>query len=406
MKRKYIFVFMSLLLGGTALNSSALARQPTELTDSMQSVGNHSLAPDSVGGPEVKSTNNNKDSSVKDVNSDPNFKPVSSDDTFRPAPPDADPATNGGNLKPKGNISLDDNGASLDDSDDSDNTGTNGKNGQNNGNGLVALPDRSKENEGAELNEALRNLLPPPESIHVARQRRAALEREDASPVGPELKPLTRTINMTLRPGEVPPTVHLALGAVTTLTFSDETGSPWYVGNVVTDESSYKVTKGAGNDDVKSNIVTIYPRTRYSTGRNVSIMLEHASVPVILQLDTAMNSNTVDYRADITVMQRGPNAKEDFVEEGLAPAQDSDIQGFVDGVTPKGAKSLKTSSPSVEAWKFKGMMYIRTSERLMAPIWVRKSHSNLSGDTVYVLRPVPDITISSDGNLSSVMIKQ
>lgn len=410
MKKGHI-LFLCLIMSATSLSSSAYAQSPNELGDNMMPVGNHVIPPDFVGGPSKAPHNNHqKPPQNNDQNDSVDSDKPDNNDDFRPAPPDKTPTatssngTNGSsNLHPKGNLNLDSSGASIGDSDYADDT--NG-NGNHQGSVLTALPDRSREDEGAELHEALRNLLPPPEFLHEARKRRAAVEREDASPVDTAQKPMTRTINVTLRPGEAPPVIHLAYGAVTTLTFSDVTGAPWYVGNVVTDTTSYLTTQGAGNNDVKSNIITIAPKTRYSSGRNVAIMLEHAALPVILELDTGMSSNTVDYRVDISVMQRGPNAREDFVETGLAPAQDPELQGFVDGIPPKGSKALKSSNPSVEIWKFKGMMYVRTSEKLVSPIWVRKSGSNISGDTVYVLRPTPNVMISTDGQLSSVMIGQ
>lgn len=414
MKKGHI-LFVCLIMSATSLSSTAYAQDSSndsgELGDTMMPVGHHVLPPNFIGGPSNKASHKEKEKTDVDNSKDSESKNPDNNDDFRPAPPDTTPVATtqggvGGNsaLHPKGQIDLGTSGASMVDSAyEDDNTNANGN---HQGSVLSALPDRSREDEGAELHEALRNLLPPPSFLHEARKRRAEVEKEDASPIDTAQKPMTRTINVTLRPGEAPPVIHLAYGAVTTLTFSDVTGAPWYVGNVVTDSNSYLTTQGAGNNDVKSNIITIAPKTRYSSGRNVAIMLEHAALPVILELDTGMASNTVDYRVDISVMQRGPNAREDFVETGLAPAQDPELQGFVDGIPPKGSKALKSSNPSVEIWKFKGMMYVRTSEKLVSPIWVRKSSSNISGDTVYVLRPTPNVMISTDGELSSVMIGQ
>lgn len=398
--------YRQIMLVATMLTQFATVSYAAPLSDDLVPVGSHAIPAQFMSHPPAHPKSQispHAHVAAENVPGSPPAAPPGGDDNFRPAPPDTNTSGSAGNPQgpsgPVGKLNLGGDNPSIDDSD----TGANG--GDQQEGGLVALPDRSKENEGAELNEALRNLMPPTSFIHEARKRRAAIEREDASPVDATQKPLTRTLNVTLRPGEMPPVIHLAYGAVTTLTFSDVTGAPWYVSNIVTDTNSYATTRGAGSDDVKSNIVTIVPKTRYSAGRNASIMLEHAAVPVIIQLDTGMDSSTVDYRVDLSVMQRGPNAKEDFVETGMAPAQDADLQSFVDGIPPKGAKAMKVSNPSVEAWQFKGMLYVRTSDRLLSPIWMRRSNSNISGDSVYVLRMTPDIMISSDGEPSSVMIE-
>lgn len=421
-KKKNIMLLFSVLFSMTVIdNLSAYAQVNNGLTDEMIPVGGHTLPPNLFGGENSSKDNNvgvNSETSLSTKTNTNSVKPTSvkkpiADEDFRPNNTPVEPPIIVKNDKNQKKSSDTDNnrnnfGGRLPDFNNSSQQNNNQQYQQPEQvpNGMVSIVPLSEEERQAGFNKALENLLPPTDFIQNVRNKKDNLDRINALPVGPNLKPVTRAINLTLRPGEVPPVIHLMQGAVTTLTFSDVTGAPWYVSEVVTDKSSYDVTKGEASKDIKSNIVTIYPRTKYSTGKNMSIMLERASVPVILQLDTAMDSNTVDYRADIAIMQRGPNAKADFIAEGLAPAQDEDIQSFVDGLPPKGAKSLKTSSTSVEAWKFKGMMYIRTSLKLMAPIWNRKSHSNLSGDTVYVLNPVPNITLSTDGNLVSVMIKQ
>lgn len=446
------FKYKKILLMFTALISLSLPmtsfaqENSSELTDEMVPVGGHTLPPNLFGGSsnsqDKKDVSNNDvaSSSVsktggvtppvinddlnvpkketktsppkkvkvkpKKVVSDSDFRPVDNDSQPEPTKPTPKPANNNQNNGFNNNQNM------FNNQGNSGNQGNQNSQGNGNNNQQQALPEglveinRDNIDRNAEFDEALRNLIPPTEFTKKVKEKKDESDRANALPVGKILKPITRTLNMTLRPGEMPPTIHLAQGAVTTLTFSDITGAPWYIGQSVTDADAYQTTKGSDSSDVKSNILTIYPKTKYSYGRNISIMLEHAAVPVILQLDTALDTATVDYRVDIKIMQRGPNAKANFVDMGTTVSQDDDMQAFVDGLPPKGSKSLKTSSDAVEAWKFKGMMYVRTSLRLMNPIWIRKSSSNLSGDTVYVLRPVPDIILSSNGNLVSVMVKQ
>ena len=410
------FTSKALLLGlSVCVASPAMAQtsqsDPDHLTDKMTPVGNSSIPNDFMKqSTPLDSTPSIKKSSADSVSASvsnpgiPDSAPASlknNDNDFRPAPPDIAPAQNANTdntLNPRGSINIDDRGSSLDTGD----TGGNGQNGTTGG--LVALPDRSRENPDAELDEALRHAMVPPNVIRQERIHRDDLERAGAEPLS-AYKPVVRAITLTLRPGEMPPVIHLAYGTVTSLTFSDVTGAPWYVGRVVTDSSAYTTTQGNASDSTRSNIITLAPVSRYSSGRNATVMLEHLSLPVIMQLDTGMDTHTVDYRVDIQILQRGPNARADFVADGLAPAQDADMQTFVDGISPQGAKALKTSNPAVEAWKYKGQFFIRTSMHLLAPAWIKKSSSNLSGESVYVTRPTPNLTVAIDGEPSAVMIE-
>lgn len=262
--------------------------------------------------------------------------------------------------------------------------------------------DDTREDKKAELDEALKNLLPPTDGVLAVRHSQSAVRKADSEPMN-NFKPVIRSISLTLAPGEVPPVIHCAYGVTTSITFSDIAGNPWFVNSAHSDTSSYTTVSSSGNDDDKTNIVTIAPLKEYSQGRNLTVLLEHSAMPVIFQLETG-NSSSVDYRLDTSIRQRGPLTKPDFVEEGIPPTNDSQLQDIIDGIPPKKSIKLKTSNPGVEAWRVDHMMYIRTKMQLKGPKYTKRSQNNINGIMAYGLQYTPDITMSNDGELVTVRI--
>lgn len=259
-----------------------------------------------------------------------------------------------------------------------------------------------REDKQAELNEVLNHLLPPDNAIIAMRQKRAAAQRADVTPLQ-QTTPVIRTINLTLSPGETPPPIHLSYGNGTSITFSDIAGNPWYVRMADSDKMSYSTVYASGDSDTKSNIVTLTPKKEFSQGRNLTVFLDHLPVPVIFQLDTGI-SPKVDYRVDVSIRHRGPLTKEATVETGIAPPQDKVLQSFVDGLTPDHAVKLKTSNQNVEAWRIGKTMYVRSPMPLRGPRYTKRSQSNIDGVIVYEVQYTPDIMMSDNGELIPVRV--
>mgnify|MGYP001223808995 CR=1 FL=1 len=261
------------------------------------------------------------------------------------------------------------------------------------------------EDEKAEAEEVMRNLLPPPDLIRTGKKQQAIIQRTDADPAESAYKPVVRTISLSLKPGEEPPIIHLHYGVQTSLTFSSQRGTPWYVRKALTDKSAYVSEGDAGSDDTtKTNIVTLSPTKHFSNGRNLTVYLEHCAIPLIFQLETGYSDN-VDYRVDVSLLKSQPGDKPDYTaEQGVAPMEDSDLQPFVNGGPPKGAKALKTSDPSVEVWRLGQKMYVRSEMPVMSPRPLSATHGTLSGVNVYKFKMTPNVIISVDGELKSVMI--
>ena len=167
------------------------------------------------------------------------------------------------------------------------------------------------------------------------------------------------------------------------------------------DTESYGLTKI--DQKAKSNVITVFPKVHASRGRNLVVSLENGSMPVIFDLNTG-GEPTVDYRVDVTVRQKGPNAKSDYVVDSISPTDDSIMQQFINDTPPDKAKMLKTSNSAVEAWRYESMMYLRTPLEVLSPGPLRRSVGNISGVHVYAMVDAPTVILSQDGRTTTVSI--
>lgn len=250
--------------------------------------------------------------------------------------------------------------------------------------------------------EALKQINPlSPGQIQEYRRQDAATKRALAAPAIPG-RPVSRAVRVTLRPGEIPPSVRLQPGMVSTLTFSDLTGKPWPVLSVVVGNPSAYVAQSAGEEG-KTNIIVISAIQEHVPS-NLAVTLVGHPVPILMSIE--QNQPETDFRVDVRVEARGPNAAQDIVSvSSLAPTNDSTMIQFLDGQPPVGSKRLQTSSGDVEAWTFDNQFYVRTRGDLLSPSYTARSN-NVAGVNVYVLNDAPVLLVSQGGRMSSVHIRR
>lgn len=249
---------------------------------------------------------------------------------------------------------------------------------------------------------ALRSLMPmSPQQVEDFRRHHEDMERAEHLPLM-DLKPVSRSIDLSLQPGEVAPVIRLAGGNVSTITFSDRTGQPWPVMSVTTGNPQAYVAQSAGAPE-ESNIIVISPLTYYGKSNMVVTLMGHP-VPIILTLESG--TQEIDYRVDVRINERGPNARYDIVGASTLPATgDSVMLSFLDGVPPSDAQRLNTRRAGVEAWRYDDMLYVRTEREMLSPAYISRS-SNVSGVNVYVLVDSPVLILSKDGKMETVHIGQ
>lgn len=214
--------------------------------------------------------------------------------------------------------------------------------------------------------------------------RRAVAELPGTLP-----RPTSKTDQVSLAPGATPPVIRLQAGFVSTIIFLDSTGQPWPIeaydnGN----PNAFNI-----NWDQKSNPSTLLIQSQGDyTPANLVVMLKGLHTPVVLTLLTGQAA--VDYRVDLRIPGRGPNAS---VFYNSLPNQASPVlMSVLDGAPPYGAKKLQVKGGDAQAWLIGGSLYVRTSYTLLSPGWV-STMSSSDGTHAYKLMPVPVLLVSEQG---------
>jgi len=240
--------------------------------------------------------------------------------------------------------------------------------------------------------QALQSLMPmTPEQVRQYKQIVDKTQSEIAAPVGAPPKPVSRSVTLSLKPGEQSPKLRLYPGNATTITFSDISGAPWPVMSVtVGNPTAYQA--GEAGEKGKTNIVVISPLTNHAQANNLVVTLKDNPVPLTFSLETG--TSEVDYRVDVGLQTRGPNAAYDIVStSSLPPTGDAT------------AKKVGTSSRIVEAWRYNDMVYVRTPLEVLSPAYVGRAR-NVSGVNVYTMIDSPVVLVSQDGRMASVTIER
>ncbi len=251
--------------------------------------------------------------------------------------------------------------------------------------------------------QAMQGVMPmTPEQIRMFKKRYDDSRGAARAPLQPDEERTSRSVDLTLKPGEASPVIRMQAGKVATLTFSDRNGNAWPILSVTTGDANAFEANTAGETGV-SNILVINPRNDYAVS-NMVVTLVDNPVPVIMTLD-ARDQRVVDYRTDIRIDGVGPNSNYAITDSYSLPSTgDATMISFLDGLPPRGAEQRATSSSHVEAWDYDGKLYVRTTGKLMSPAYVAKS-SNVSGVSVYVLHEAPVVLISRNGVMDAITIR-
>ena len=243
------------------------------------------------------------------------------------------------------------------------------------------------------FNQLALNTLPmTPNQIQKLRNLFADSNRAATTyPGGTPPKPVSSTQLVSLTPGATPPIIRLAQGYVTSLVLLDETGAPWPI-------QAYDVGNPTAFNiqwDRTSNILMIQSSALYTTG-NLVIQLKGLNTPISISL--IPGQPIVDYRVDMRVQGRGPNARLSSGSGLPAPAS-SELLNVLDGVPPAKSRSLLIPGSNSQAWLVgngKGeTMYIRTHFTLLSPAWIA-SMSSADGTNAYQIPKTPSILVSDN----------
>lgn len=241
-----------------------------------------------------------------------------------------------------------------------------------------------------------------PDHIRQIHRDADAVDRAASEPPRFVPRPVSSSMLAVLSPGSTPPIVRVFPNYVSAVLFIDESGNPLPIESVDVpggDASNkpFNVT-WSGDPKHRTNGLTISPTQMYSMG-NIVVHLDGVKVPVPVMLISGQRE--VDTQAGIRVAGVGAG----LPAEHLPGASDAGLQAFLDGVPPKDAKSLTTTTPDVQVWELGSRFIVRTTgERMLtSPAWLDK-RSSPDGTTVYVTSPVSPLVMLTDGQTISVQV--
>lgn len=225
---------------------------------------------------------------------------------------------------------------------------------------------------------------------------------QKASVEGQKIYPSKRVRieDVPLDPGDVIPTVYVAQGYVTTVSFLDATGSGWPVIDVVSG-GNFTITPPENN----GHIIRITPNVRFGYG-NLSIRLKDLEFPITLNVE--VDDDIVDYRFDARVPLSGPNTQMSITRQSnIESAGDPVLSSILEGVIPESIKKLEIIDGNINGTSVfqKGnLMFIRTSATLLSPRW-DSSASVSEGLKVYILKATPVLLFSENGEIVKLKVK-
>jgi intracellular multiplication protein IcmK len=258
-----------------------------------------------------------------------------------------------------------------------------------------------QEKRDAAFNLLLEDALPlsPTQIKRLRKLYEMSEEAVNTTPKAPPT-PMSTSMMVNLDPGTTPPIIRLSAGFVSSLVFTDVTGEPWPI--VSYDVGDPKVFNIAW--DTRSNTIFAQSLKLYSHG-NLAIRLQDLSTPIMLSLVSG-GQREVDFRVDLQVASRGPNAKMPIMSDSsLMPARvNASLINILDGVAPPGSLQLEISGGQGKAWLANKKMYFRSPLTVISPAWLSMV-SSPDGTHVYEMAPTPLILASQDGRTVNIQVK-
>jgi intracellular multiplication protein IcmK len=268
------------------------------------------------------------------------------------------------------------------------------------------LPGNSRAGEGLPpeiFNEAVNSQVPlSPGQVREVLRLEEQVRRAAAVRTGPMPSPTQASVRLSFAPGRTPHVLRLDYNTVTSIVFTDQTGAPWPIQAYSVADSLFTTTPSTagGKDAPKTHIFTISPKARFAQA-NVSFQLEGAPAPIVMVVMS--DQKEVDYRLDVTMTARGPNAQTPRVESAPLTGQPMELVSALDGITPEGSIKLNSSSSEVQAWLHQNRLIVRTNLDLISP--VDHPFSMLpgpDGTKVYYTKRAEVVVLLKDGRTHSV----
>jgi len=238
--------------------------------------------------------------------------------------------------------------------------------------------------------------LTPDQIIEMRKEHDKADKAVSTSPNLPP-RPVSSTLTIDLSPGVTPPVIRLSAGFVTSLVFADATGQPW----PIADYSLGNPKQFNIQWDKKTNTLFIQSTSTYSSA-NLAIRLTTLDTPVMLSLVSGQRD--VDYRVDLQVQGRGPNALAPILDDNLPSGVNQTLLNILDGVPPQNSQELSVTGGPGRAWLYQGKLILRTPLTVLSPAW-SATLSSPDGTRVYELVKTPLILATQNGKTIKLQLE-
>ncbi len=255
---------------------------------------------------------------------------------------------------------------------------------------------RAMEDQAFQL--LLEKALPmSPDQIKLLRKLYDVTQKAVATSPSAPPTPKSSSSVISLEPGKTPPVVRLSAGFVTSLVFTDSTGSPWpLVSYTLGDPSLFNIQW-----DQKSNTLFVQSLKTYSHG-NLAVTLHDNPTPVMISMVSGQKE--VDFRLDFQIAGRGPEATAPIMTESSSDAKINPILiNVLDGIPPKGSVKLGVSGNQGDAWLSGDTLYFRSKLVVLSPAWIG-TISSPDGTHVYHMKHTPSILASKDGQTIDIRL--
>ena len=202
------------------------------------------------------------------------------------------------------------------------------------------------------------------------------------------------------------PVVWVRWGFVSALLFTDMTGAPWPIEQVLMDAqfrpSALEGGDGEGGEE-SAHLLYVSPQVPYLVG-NVQVKLRGLAAPVVLSL--VDDGGEADYTVDVRLARPGPLADPAALiqPEGFH-AGDTVLLGLLGGVVPAGAERLVVvDAPGVRAWRQGVDVLLVTRAVVLSPgPWA--AERDVSGLWAYRLPETPQVFVSEGGRERRLVLR-
>lgn len=226
-------------------------------------------------------------------------------------------------------------------------------------------------------------------------------ETQAAASVAADVPPEGRIRRVRIgSPGEASiPAIAVRKGYVTAVSFTDATGEPWPIEEVLVDRRFLPdavLAQAVGSEDGGgSHLLYLAPNARFLHG-NAVIELRGLAEPLVATLRGG--GAAADFRVEVRLGIRGPNAAPGDAANAAFHAGDPALLDLLGGVAPPGAERLAVDGGAREdrAWRSGGDLLLLTNADLLSPgPWA--AERGPAGRWAYRLPDTPYALVTREG---------